>query len=557
MCSKDGGTRIVQWTGRRIDVDEQTYLLAVGSDVTERRRAEAQVRSMARVDALTGLANRAVFVEVLERATARSRRGDGRIAVLYLDLDHFKDVNDTLGHPVGDLLLQAIAHRLRESVRATDTVARFGGDEFAIVAQGIHEPSDAAALAEKVLHALGEPFALDGNDVRTGASIGIAVYEPDVKDGEQLLAHADVALYRAKAEGRGTYRFFTESMDDEVRERVALGADLRVALTAGQLFLAYQPQVDLRPGRIVGLEALARWRHPTRGLVPPSLFIPAAERCGLIVPLGDWVLRTACQQAKEWEAAGLDPMRVAVNVSALQFKTGDELEVTIHETLAATGLDPDRLELEVTESVFMQASHEVLERLRKAGIHIAIDDFGTGYSSLSYLSQYPVDRIKIAQEFIFGLTAASRNAAIVKAAIGLAHELGLDLVVEGIETAEQLELVRRWGAPKGQGYYFWKPQPASEIPALLRAARAAARQDAIGTSSRCTERAHGNAVATPARFLVTPRALAGRIDRCRGARDRMHDSRWPRVASRASDGRCTSPPARASPACTGSSRPSS
>ncbi|MEW6268376.1 MAG: EAL domain-containing protein [Thermodesulfobacteriota bacterium] len=471
-----GDVRTIQWSGRRITRDGKAYLVAVGSDVTERKRAEAQIRSLARHDVLTGLPNRAVFVEELDRAIARSRRAQTSFAVLYLDVDHFKDVNDTLGHPTGDLLLQAIARRLQAAVREEDTVARFGGDEFAIVEVDIREPSDAAALADKVLKTMGEPFAIGGNEIRTGTSIGIAVYGPDAPGAEQLLSHADVALYRAKSEGRGTYRFFTESMDAEVRARVSLGAELRHALASGQLFLEYQPQVDVHTGSIIGVEALVRWHHPRRGLVPPCDFIPAAERCGLIVTLGRWVLENACRQAQEWIDAGAGPPVISVNVSGLQFKTSDELEHAIAATLARTGLRPQLLELELTESVLMEASHDVLARLRKAGLRIAIDDFGNGYSSLGYLSRFPVDRIKIAQNFIFDLTTASRSAAIVKAAIGLAHELGLDVVVEGVESVEQLELIKAWGARKVQGFYFAPPLPADDVARLLRAGRVAARR---------------------------------------------------------------------------------
>jgi diguanylate cyclase (GGDEF)-like protein len=432
---------------------------------------DATLRSLARHDVLTGLANRGVFVEALQAAIAQARRGADVFAVLYMDLDHFKDVNDTLGHPVGDLLLQAVATRLQAIVRATDTVARFGGDEFALIATGLKEPADAAILADKVLAAVSAPLSLQGKELRSGASVGIAVYGPDSPDAEALLSHADVALYRAKSEGRGTYRFFTDAMDADVRARVTLEAELRAAIGAGELFLVFQPQVDAESSRIMGVEALVRWRHPLRGVISPAEFIPVAEKSGLIVALGHWIMREACRQMKAWLDAGIAPPLIAVNLSSLQFKTPLELERDFAAILAETGVPARRVELELTESVLMNASRErgdVLLRLRKAGFRISIDDFGTGYSSLMYLRRFPVDRIKIAQEFMADIVAGSSNAAIVQAAISLASALKLDVVVEGVETAEQLELVKSMGAREIQGYYYSKPLPAGPMAALLR-----------------------------------------------------------------------------------------
>ncbi len=468
--------------GRRIDADLTVVPLRdengaiVGAstiiyDISERKRAEEQVWQMANYDFLTKLANRGVFVETLGQAIARARRSNRSFGVLYLDIDHFKDVNDTLGHPIGDLLLQGFAERLRASIRATDTAARFGGDEFAVTQADIREPADAAVLANKLLKVLSEPFVIQGNEIRTGTSIGIAVYGSDSPDAEALLSHADVALFRAKSEGRATYRFFTDAMDSEVRKRVTMVAELRQAIASGELFLVYQPQVDIRNGAIVGLEALVRWRHPTRGVVFPDEFVPIAEMSGLIVKLGSWVLHEACRQMKVWLDAGTSPPLIAVNVSGMQFKSSAQLEDEIATVLAETGLPPSRLELELTESVLMETSiqhNDVLIRLRKAGIRIAIDDFGNGYSSLDYLRRFPVDRIKIAQNFILELTSNPSNAMIVKAAIGLAHELGLFVVVEGVETAEQVALIESWGCHQVQGYRFSKPLLLPEITALLR-----------------------------------------------------------------------------------------
>ncbi len=481
--AKDGRTISVEVTLQRTTLGGRDFILTTARDITVRKLAEERVAYAARHDFLTELPNRSVFVEELERLIAHTRRGDKSFAILYLDLDHFKDVNDVLGHPAGDLLLQAVAKRLWAAVRQVDTVARFGGDEFAVLNTDIGEPADAVVLADKILKTLGEPFTIQGNEIRSGASIGIAVYEEGAADAEALLSHADVALYRAKAEGRGTYRFFTEAMDTEVRGRVKLTSELRDAINSNQLFLMYQPQVDTETGRIIGFEALARWNHPTRGIVSPIEFIPIAEKSGLIVALGRWVLREACRQMKEWLAAGVAPPLVAVNVSALQFKKSLELENDIVAILAETGLPPERLELEITESVFMEVSRdrdEALQRLRKSGVRIAIDDFGTGYSSLQYLGRLPVNRIKIAQNFMRSLTPGSRNATIVRTAIGMARDLGLDAILEGVETAEQLRMIKSWSGQKVQGFYFSKPLPAGEVPALLRRGKIfPARPDAV------------------------------------------------------------------------------
>jgi diguanylate cyclase (GGDEF)-like protein/PAS domain S-box-containing protein len=468
-----------QWESVEIDT-LGTLAQVIGSLIVREqtqaslKNSEEQMTYLAGHDSLTGLVNRTVFVDALQQAIARARRSGESFAVFYIDLDHFKDVNDTLGHPVGDLLLQSVADRVRTSVRETDTVGRFGGDEFALIQSDVPQPVDAAMLANKLLKALNEPFKIQGNEIRSGASIGIAVYGPDSSRAEILLSHADVALYRAKSEGRGTYRFFTDAMDVEMHTRVTLGSDLRDGMESGQLFLMYQPQIDVDTGCFVGVEALARWLHPIRGLVPPSIFIPLAEQNGVIVALGRWVLRAACRQMREWIDAGIAPPLISVNVSALQFKTPFELENEIAAILKETALPPQCLELEVTESVLMDTSREhndALLRLRKAGHRIAIDDFGTGYSSLEYLGRFPVDRIKIAESFIVDLTNATGNSVIVKAAIGLAHELNLDVVVEGVESAEQLEQVRSWGCRKMQGYYFSRPLSALDLAPLLRAAK--------------------------------------------------------------------------------------
>jgi diguanylate cyclase (GGDEF)-like protein/PAS domain S-box-containing protein len=459
-------------TVAKVTLAGKVYLIESFVDITDRKRAEAELAHMARTDALTGLNNRRVFVEALERAVAGARRDAQKFAVLYLDLDHFKDVNDALGHPIGDLLLREIAQRLAAHIRKSDTVARFGGDEFALIASGVTDPVDAAVLAQNVLDLVSTPCAIEDKQLRIGASIGIAYHGNEAPAAEVILSQADMALYNAKKEGRGTYRFFTAAMDAEVRDRVTLGAELREAIVSDQLFLLYQPQIDIDTGRILGLEALVRWNHPTRGIVPPDQFIPITEHVGIVVPLGRWVLRKACRQMRMWLDAGIAPPLIAVNISAAQFTTPMELERDIAAILAETGLQPGSLELELTETVLMTVSREHsddLARLHRSGLRIAIDDFGTGFSSLAYLSRLPVNRIKIAQTFIRDLTANSANAAIVRAAIGVAHELGLDVIVEGVETADQLELIKSWNAHKVQGFYFAKPLPAEAIAPLLRA----------------------------------------------------------------------------------------
>ena len=469
--TKDGRLFWAELSIRRATFGGREYLLSTAREISRRKEAEDQLKRLAQFDLLTGLANRGVFVAELTRAIERARRDERTFAVLYLDLDHFKDVNDTLGHPIGDRLLQAVAERLQANVRTIDTLARFGGDEFALLMADIGDPTDAGVLADKLLQIMAKPFLLGGNQIQSGVSIGIATYEPDVPGAEALLAHADVALYRAKSEGRHTYRFFTGAMDAEVRKRVALTSELQAGIAAGQLFLAYQPQVDMETSRLVGLEALVRWNHPTRGVLLPGEFMPAAERSGLIVMLGNWVLRSACRQAQQWLETGAALPPVAINVSTLQFKAPRELENEIETALAETGLSPGLLEIEVTESALMgtsSANDNVVQRLRARGLRIAIDDFGTGYSSLLYLRRFPVDRIKIAQKFVKDIGIEANDTAIVKAAISLARELGIGVMAEGVETADQVRLLHEWGCRHAQGFYFAAPMPAEDVLPLLR-----------------------------------------------------------------------------------------
>ena len=454
-------------------------IFATLRDITRRKEAEDRLMKLAEFDPLTGLANRRAFVAALERVIADSHRRGSRVAVLYLDLDHFKDVNnDTLGHPAGDRLLEAVAQRLGKNLRASDMVARFGGDEFAVLMSSLSDPSDAGLLAKKLIDAAASPFPVDANEIYTGLSVGIAVSEAAV-DAESMLSHADVALYRAKAEGRRTYRFFDDAMDLEVRGRVNLLAELREAIAKEQFFLLYQPQVDIASGRIIGLEALVRWRHPKRGVIEPMTFIPTAERSGLIMTLGNWVLAQACLQAKRWLDEGIAPAYVSVNVSPLQIRTPREWEKAITKILAGTRLPPRLLGVELTETALMtttSAHRDVLKRLRRKGVRVAIDDFGTGYSSLSYLRRYPVDQIKLAREFIVDPSLDQGDPAIVQAVIGLARLLSMEMIAEGVETKEQAELLASWGCKAAQGFYFGKPMSPDEMGQLLRREKHTAKQ---------------------------------------------------------------------------------
>ena len=468
---KDGAEIAVQLSLSGARIGGEWQAIGILRDITKSKQAAAHALRMAHFDELTGLPNRSVFVDALQHAIARAKRGEVGFAVLYLDLDRFKDVNDTLGHPVGDTLLQEVAERLQLNTREADTVARFGGDEFAVVVADVAEPADAAILAEKLIGELAKPYSIRGNKIYSGASMGIDLYGPDACDAETLLSHADIALYRAKSEERGGYRFFTDAMDAEVRIQVSLGTELHQALDFGQFYLEYQPQVAIDDARVIGVEALVRWRHPQRGILGSERFVPVAEKNGTIVKLGHWVLLTACRQGKAWLDAGFTPGRIAVNLSAVQFQSSIALEADIAGVLAETGLPPQLLELELTETVLMSASREhgdIILRLRELGVTIAIDDFGTGYSSLDYLRRFPADRIKIAQNFVQHLESMPSDVSIVRATISLARELGINVIAEGVETREQLELLKEWGCKEAQGFYYAKPLAEKDATLLLR-----------------------------------------------------------------------------------------
>ncbi|WP_298365910.1 EAL domain-containing protein [uncultured Bradyrhizobium sp.] len=434
--------------------------LVTCEDVTEQQRAESQIAFMARHDALTRLPNRTLLAERIELAVAQVGRGSG-FAVFCLDLDNFKQVNDTLGHPVGDELLCAVADRLNACVREIDTVARLGGDEFAVIQCGVQGGEEAERLARRIVECVGAPYELNGHRVVVGCSVGISMSPGDGTTGEKLLKNADVALYRAKMEGRGTWRFFEPAMDASLQRRRAIELDLREAMVKDEFSLYYQPLYDLHLDRICGFEALLRWHHPKRGLVAPDQFIPIAEEIGLIGPLGEWVLNRACEQAVTWPSE----MKLAVNVSAVQFRDPDFIDVAV-DALAASKLSPRRLELEITESVFLANSSETLATLHKLkalGLRIALDDFGTGYSSLSYLRSFPFDKLKIDKSFVRDATATHGSKSIVRAVISLGRSLGMTTIAEGIETVEQLDHMRAEGCNEAQGFLFSHPVPVTEI----------------------------------------------------------------------------------------------
>ena len=446
------------------------YLVCNIRDITARRLVEQTVMQLARTDQLTDLPNRRVFNEALQQAIGRVSRDGRAFAVLYLDLDHFKDVNDTLGHTVGDELLVMVSKRLQNSVRASDVIARFGGDEFAVLQTDIQDPSDAAVLATKLIEVLAHPFFIRENKIQTSTSIGIAVNDPDTNDRDVLLSHADLALYEAKSKRRGSYHFFAKSMDTEVHARVKLVSELRRALSEGEMTLHYQPQVDARNGRIIGLEALVRWNHPERGLLLPGGFIGIAETSGLIMPLGQWVQIEACRQMRDWLDAGIAPPVLAINLSAMEFKT-PEIEEQIIRTIEKYGVPPDRIELELTESTMMELSkrsNDVLVRFRQQNIRMSIDDFGTGYSSLAYMKRFRPNRIKIAGEFVSDMLKDETDRAVVQSIIGMAQALNIEVIAEGVETAAQAKFLCDLHCYEVQGFAFSRARSAADITSILR-----------------------------------------------------------------------------------------
>jgi diguanylate cyclase (GGDEF)-like protein/PAS domain S-box-containing protein len=457
----------------RNDAGTVTHYIGVHSDITDAKTHQDELARQANHDSLTGLPNRNLLWDRIDRACARTQRYGDFAAVAFLDLDNFKVVNDSLGHSLGDHLLRAVAARLESSLRAMDTVARLGGDEFVLVLSDHKSAQSVAGELRRIVESFSQPFAVDGRDVFITASVGVALYPQDAKDPESLMKSAELAMYRTKESGRNAYQLYTAEMQTTVTERLALESKLRRALERGELALHYQPQVDLRTNRIFGCEALIRWNQPDLGMVGPAKFIPLAEETGLIVPIGEWVMRTACLQSKAWQNAGLPGVTMAVNISARQFREKNLLQV-VAKILAETGLDPTQLELEVTESVIMHDAQHViaaLQAFRDMGVKLSVDDFGTGYSSLSYLKRFPVDRLKIDQSFVRDITTDADDAAIAQVVITLGHTMNLRVIAEGVETPEQLAFLRRHQCDEMQGYLFGKPMPADEFGKLLETGR--------------------------------------------------------------------------------------
>ena len=470
----DGGVRWISDRAFPVRDDEgRIYRIAgVARDITERKRLDDEIAHMAQHDALTGLANRSTFTSTLKHALLHVRRNGDSLAVLFLDLDNFKDVNAVRGHFVGDQLVQLVAERLQRAARFNESVFRLDGDQFAVLLSDAGEPAGIAAVAERLIAAIGSPFKIGGGEIHIGASIGVAMAGDGASDPAILMSQAETALYRAKAEGRRTWRFYSAAMNAEVQSRIALTSELRVAIPAGQLRVVYQSQVRSSDGRIGGVEALVRWAHPDGRVLSPASFLPVAESSGLVVGLDRWVLREACRQGRQWMEAGVAPGVVCVNLSFAQFKQPLEFERYVLAILDESGLPATMLELEITESTFIGFSSEhrhMIQRLRGAGIRFALDDFGTGYSSLNYLRRFSVDRIKIAREFIADMVVSRDAAAIVKCILNLARDLGKGVIAEGVETLEQLKLLQDWDCPDIQGFYFSRPMTAEAIAPLLSA----------------------------------------------------------------------------------------
>jgi diguanylate cyclase (GGDEF)-like protein/PAS domain S-box-containing protein len=437
-------------------------------DITEQKRAEARIEFLAYHDVLTRLPNRMLAQDRFQQAMAHADRLRTKVALLFLDLDNFKAINDSLGHLAGDALLKEVSRRLTDCVRETDTVSRLGGDEFVVILPALPDADAIAPVLVKLLANLLEVFEIDTQELSTSASIGIALYPDDGGDFDTLLKKSDMAMYRAKDSGRNTYRFFDDQMNVDAVERLRMSSGLRKALVREEFILHYQPQIDIASGALIGAEALIRWIHPEMGMVPPSRFIPVAEESGLIVPIGEWVLYQACRQAAAWGKAGIRGLVIAVNLSAVQFRRGD-VEQSVIRALEASGLDPALLELELTESILISDTENILatvQRLKQLGVKLSIDDFGTGYSSLSYLKRFQVDKLKIDQSFVRDLATDAEDAAIVRAIIQIAGSLGLTTIAEGVETAHILDLLRDLGCDEAQGYYFARPMPAEELLAF-------------------------------------------------------------------------------------------
>src|SRR6185295_17115193 len=439
-------------------------------DITERKRSEERLSFLAQYDVLTGLPNRALFYDRLRQAVGRAKREQTMVGLMFLDLDRFKQINDTLGHAAGDRVLKVVAERLKRFLREVDTIARLGGDEFTVVIEGVTAPEQLGAIAEKIRSAMAEPVDLDGREMSISSSIGITLYPRDAQDIEQLVKNADIAMYHAKRRGgRQQFQFYEPGMAPPAAEYLELEAKLRRAIEKQEFVLHYQPVVDMASGRVCGMEALVRWQSP-QGLISPAKFIAVAEKSGLILDIGTWVLREACTQARKWQREGLPPLRLAVNLSPLQLRQ-QHLLAAVTEILRETGLAAQYLELEITENTVMERSSDsitTLTRLEQLGVRLSVDDFGTGYSSLAYLKQFPVHVLKIDRSFVRDICTDNDDAAIVRAMIAMAKSLGLGIVAEGVETREQLDFLRAAGCNAYQGYYFSVPLPAGAFAELVR-----------------------------------------------------------------------------------------
>ncbi|MDP9082925.1 MAG: EAL domain-containing protein [Pseudomonadota bacterium] len=479
LCTGNGALRWVE--NRYVPVRDKdgrlTEVEGIIIDITERKAAEEEIAMLARTDGLTGLANRATFTERLSQAYAAAQRGALAFAILYLDLDKFKPVNDTFGHPVGDLLLQEVAQRLKNCTRESDLVARLGGDEFAILQGEIREPANAGALAAKIQTALALPYLINGNDISISVSIGISPYLAGTVGADAMLVQADLALYRSKDEGRNQYHFHSADLDQHVLDRVTLADEIKGAIERDEFTLQYQPQVELSSQNIVGMEALVRWNHPERGLLAPSFFIPIAEKTGTIIALGHWVLDQACRQMSIWRDEGLNLPVMAVNLSLLQLKCGQDLVRDVTETIAKWGLRPSDIEFDVTEATLAQLTwtqNEVLPQLRQLGVKIAIDDFGSEYSSFDYVRAYRVNHLKIAQSFINRSTNDPESAATIRAIVNFAHDIGIVVIAQGVETEQQRDLLTSTDSTtQAQGFHFSKAVGADRAGELLRQGRLA------------------------------------------------------------------------------------
>ena len=474
MLIRDGGAEMAVETSAAPIHDRQGGVIGavmVAHDVTVARALSQKLARLALHDSLTDVPNRTLLSDRLDQAMMRAGRAGGTVAVLYIDLDRFKQINDSLGHAVGDELLRAVARRLQACVRSSDTVSRQGGDEFLILLAEVVQPQDAAVCAEKIIAALEAPHRIAGHELRISASIGIAIFPGDAADAEMLMRNADFAMYQAKYSGRNNYQFFKPDMNANAAERQSVELDLRQAIARQEFVLNYQPKVNLQNGAVVGVEALIRWHRPHRGIVPPARFIPIAEESGLILPIGRWALDSACRQARSWRDQGLSPVPIAINVSAVELRGKDFLN-NVRQILEQNRLEPQFLEIELTETFMMQdwkSTAEILRALKDLGVRIALDDFGTGYSSLSFMRRFPIDALKIDQSFVRDMTSDSDDASIVSAVIDMGRSLNMRVVAEGIQTRDQLEFLRERRCPEGQGFYFGPPVPAADLSELLNA----------------------------------------------------------------------------------------